>query len=79
MPSFRSRILKKNITAQYIVAYGDLQQLNFNKEVNDLLRNEEKILKLLTQKNVYRQTDYLTFLVTLEQQNLSIKRIADSI
>ena len=67
--------LKKSITAQYITAYGDLLQLNFNKEVSDLLHKEESILKELTQRNVYRQTDYLTFLVTLQQQALQYKQL----
>lgn len=64
--------LKKNIIAQYITAYGDLQQYNFNKEVVELLSKEEDLLKKLTRSNVYRQSDYLTFLVTLQQQQLQL-------
>jgi len=62
--------LKKAITAQYITAYGDLEQYKFNREIVDLLSKEEDILKQLTRSNVYRQSDYLTFLVTLKQQEL---------
>ncbi len=68
--------LNRNIIAQYITTYGDEQQLNFSKEINTLLTREEIILKKLTQGNVYKQVDYLTFLVTLEQQQLSIKQNA---
>ena len=68
--------LKRTIIAQYVTAYGDLQQLNFNKEVNALLVREEAILKKLTQNNVYKQSDYLAFLVTLQQQALLIKQAA---
>jgi outer membrane protein TolC len=64
--------LKKAITAQYITAYGDLQQFKFNQEVVDLLSKEEDLLKKLTQANVYHQSDYLTFLVTLKQQQLQL-------
>ena len=64
--------LKKAITAQYITAYGSLQQLKFNQEVIDLLSKEEDLLKKLTRTNVYRQSDYLTFLVTLKQQQLTL-------
>lgn len=64
--------LKKAITAQYITAYGSLQQLRFNQEVIDLLNKEEDALKKLTRSNVYRQSDYLTFLVTLKQQQLAL-------
>lgn len=64
--------LKKAITSQYITAYGSLQQLKFNQEVIDLLSKEEDLLKKLTRANVYRQSDYLTFLVTLKQQQLQL-------
>ena len=68
--------LKRTIAAQYISAYGSLQQLNFNKEVNALLVKEEPVLKKLTQSNVYKQIDYLAFLVTLQQQELLVKQAA---
>lgn len=68
--------LIKMVIAQYITAYGDLQQLNFNREINSLLSKEETILKKLTEKNVYRQVDYLAFLVTLQQQGLLIKQLS---
>ncbi len=64
--------LKKAITTQYITAYGDLQQFKFNQEVIDLLTKEEELLKKLTRANVYHQSDYLTFLVTLKQQQLQL-------
>jgi outer membrane protein TolC len=68
--------LKRTITAQYITAYGDLQQLNFSTEIYTLLRKEDTILKTLTEHNVYRQTDYLTFLVTFQQQELVARQLA---
>jgi hypothetical protein len=64
--------LKKAVTAQYITAYGDLQQFNFNREVVALLSKEEELLKTLTRSNVYHQSDYLIFLVTLKQQQLQL-------
>ncbi len=64
--------LKKAVTSQYITTYGSWQQYSFNKQVFDLLSKEDTILKKLTQSAVYRQTDYLTFLVTLQQQQLAI-------
>lgn len=66
--------LKRTITAQYILAYGDEQQLSYLRETFDLLKSEDDLLKKLTQNNVYRQTDYLTFLVTLQQQELATKQ-----
>ena len=67
--------LKKNVTAQYITTYGDLQQLKFNRGMFTLLQKEESLLKDLTQKNVYRQTDYLTFLVALKQVGLLVQQL----
>lgn len=67
--------LKKNITTQYITAYGSWQQFNYNNEMLSLLKKEENILKQLAEKGVYRQTDYLTFLVTIQQQEIQIKQI----
>jgi outer membrane protein TolC len=64
--------LKRAVTTQYITAYGDLLQMRFNQEVIDLLSKEEGLLKKLTRANVYRQSDYLTFLVTLKQQQLQL-------
>ncbi len=63
--------IKKSIISQYITTYGDQLQLDFNDEVISLLVNEDSILKELTQKNVYKQADYLSFLVTLQQQQLT--------
>ncbi|HEY0244952.1 MAG TPA: TolC family protein, partial [Mucilaginibacter sp.] len=64
--------LKRAITAQYITAYGSLQQLKFSREIVALLSKEENLLKQLTRSNVYKQSDYLTFLVTLKQQQLLV-------
>ena len=63
--------IKKAIISQYILAYSDQLQLDFNDQLISLLTKEEDILKKLTQKNVYKQADYLSFLVTLQQQQLT--------
>jgi outer membrane protein TolC len=67
--------LKKTITTEYITAYGISQQLSYNKEILSLLKKEETILKQLAQNGVYRQTDYLAFLVTIQQQELQSNQI----
>ncbi len=68
------RDLKKTITAQYIAVYGDMITTNFNKEILDLLSKEEAILKSLTRDNIYKQSDYLTFYVTYQQQQLAFRQ-----
>lgn len=67
--------LKKAVTSQYITAYGVSQQFAYNNEMLSLLKKEEIILKQFAEKGIYRQTDYLTFLVTIQQQELQISQI----
>jgi hypothetical protein len=67
--------LKKNIIAQYIAVYSDQLQIDFNNKLYDLLQKQDIILKKLTQQNVYKQVDYLSFLVTLQQQDLASKQL----
>ncbi|MDB5121525.1 MAG: hypothetical protein JWN56_2743 [Sphingobacteriales bacterium] len=66
--------LQKSIVAQYITAFASQQQLDFNTEVYHLLKDEEGVLKKLTQNNVYKQAEYLTFFVSLQQQELLAKQ-----
>ena len=70
--------LRKTIIAQYISAYGNYQQYSFNKEVLQLFKKEQNILKNLTEKGIYRQTDYLSFLVTMQQQELLISQLRNN-
>jgi outer membrane protein TolC len=65
----------KTITDQYIVTYGEQLQLDFNNDINNLLKKEDSLLKILTQNNVYRQTDYLSFVVTKQQQLLTTSQL----
>jgi len=65
----------KTITDQYILTYGEQLQLDYNYEVNSLLMREDSLLKILTQNNVYRQTDYLSFAVTVQQQQLATSQL----
>ena len=64
--------LTKSIIGQYITTYGSLQQYKFSRQVVELLTQEDDVLKKLTRANVYRQSDYLTFLVTLKQQEVAL-------
>lgn len=65
------RDLVRTITDQYITTYADQLATVFTKEVFDLMKNEEIMLKKLTEQNVFRQTDYLNFYVTMQQQELT--------
>jgi hypothetical protein len=65
-----ARDLKKNIITQYILTYGDQQYFELNREVLDMLRQEELIVKKLAENGYYRQTEYLAFTVNIRQQEL---------
>ncbi|MEZ4927466.1 MAG: hypothetical protein R3A50_14400 [Saprospiraceae bacterium] len=67
--------IRRNVGAQYITAYGAAQQLEFNREVLGLLQREDKIIKRLAEQNIYRQTDYLTFLSSLQQQEVVVSQL----
>ncbi|HSB92327.1 MAG TPA: TolC family protein [Flavitalea sp.] len=61
----------RTITDQYITAYGDLLTVNYSRDLYELLKKEEVALKKLTQSNIIKQTEYLAFTVTLQQQELT--------
>lgn len=65
----------KTITDQYIVTYGEQLQLDFNYEINGLLKKEDSLLKKLTQDNVFKQNEYLGFVVILQQQLLNTTQL----
>lgn len=67
--------LKKNITAQYLTAYADYQQLSSNQQVLQLLDAQQNILLKLAQSGIYKQTDYLTFQVALQTQEITIDQL----
>ncbi len=62
--------LKKTIISQYIITFGDQQFHELNSEVLTLLRQEELIVKKLAESGSYRQTEYLSFIVNIRQQEL---------
>ncbi|MGV8879072.1 MAG: TolC family protein [Sphingobacteriaceae bacterium] len=66
--------LERNITEQYLLAYASQQDVDFNQQLVDLLANEDTLLRKLTRSNIYKQSEYLTFLVTYQQQKLTLQQ-----
>lgn len=64
--------LVRTITDQYVVAYGGLLSADYNKELYDILVKEEVVLRKLSQANVFKQTDFLSFTLTMQQQELTL-------
>jgi outer membrane protein TolC len=63
--------LEKTIAEQYITAYGDQLTMDNSKELYELLKREQEILKKLAQSNVIKQTEFLAFDITMQQQELT--------
>lgn len=67
--------LKKNIISQYLTTFGDWQQWKSNKEVYQILQSQQDILKQLTAQGIYKQTDYLNYLTSLQSQEVSVDQL----
>ena len=67
--------LIKSITDQYILVYGEQLQLDFNRDIVTRLQMGDTILKRLTRDNVYKQSEYLVYAVTLQQQQLTTAQL----
>jgi len=63
--------LVKTITEQYIIAYGDQLTMDYSRELFELLKKEEEALKKLAQSGVIKQTEFLAFTITMQQQELT--------
>ena len=66
--------LKKTISNQYLTAYNSYSQIHFNQSVLKLLEGEFSTLKILVQKGIYQQTDYLNLSTSIQSQKISIKQ-----
>jgi outer membrane protein TolC len=64
--------LKKAITMQYLSACSVSNDLAFNRELLASSKDEELILKQLVEKGLYRQVDYLSFMVQLKGQEVLV-------
>ncbi|HLO58175.1 MAG TPA: TolC family protein [Bacteroidales bacterium] len=58
----------KDITIQYINAYGSYREYLYNREVLNLLQQQDVLIRRLTEQNTFSQAEYLTFLIALGQQ-----------
>lgn len=66
--------LDQQITDQYIATYTSQQQYRLSMEIIHLLNQEDIVLKKLTQAAAFKQTDYLTFKVTFQQNELTLEQ-----
>lgn len=67
--------IRKNVIDQYISVYGLLQQVKFLGEELDLMHKQEIIFKKLTSSGIYKQTEFLAFMVLLQQQDIQLIQV----
>jgi outer membrane protein TolC len=66
--------LREGITSQYLTAFSDLQQVQFNQGILDQLRNEQELVNSLVGKGIYQQTDAMSLSVTITAQKIAIRQ-----
>lgn len=67
--------LKKAITGAYLDAWSTYSDISVNLELLSFAKEQEKILKSLTASGIYKQTDYLSFMIDLQGQELQVREL----
>lgn len=67
--------LRKNITEQYLAAYSDYNEILLDKNIIELSAQQSGILKQLVQQGIYKQSDYLSFLLELQSQKTQLTQL----
>ena len=66
------RDLRRAITAQYLAVCSVFSDITFEKQLISQGRDEEKMLAGMVQNGLYKQTEYLSFLLELESLELQL-------
>ncbi|MDP4275718.1 MAG: TolC family protein, partial [Bacteroidota bacterium] len=67
--------LKRTITDQYLTAYTDYSELEFNKKFLKIIYEERDILRQLVEQGIYKQTDFLSFTIETQTQEMLIQQL----
>ena len=70
-----SNDLKRLITNQYLQAFADFSNFNFSQLFLKLMYNQKDFLKQFVEHGLYKQTDYLSFLIETQNQEMLAKQI----
>jgi len=70
-----SNDLKRLITNQYLQAFADFSNLNFSQLFLNLMYEQKDLLKQFVEHGMYKQTDYLSFLIETQNQEVLAKQI----
>jgi outer membrane protein TolC len=67
--------IKKEITSAFLDAWSTYSDISVNLELVSFAKEQEKILKSLTENGIYKQTDYLSFMIDLQGQELQVREL----
>lgn len=67
--------LRLSITTQYLTTYEKWEEILYNDQLLDLLKKEEVLIKKMTEGLLYKQTEYLSFHVNMQQQQLLLSQL----
>lgn len=67
--------LKKAVTFAYLDTWSTYSDISVNLELLSFAKEQEKILKSLTASGIYKQTDYLSFMIDLQGQELQVREL----
>jgi outer membrane protein TolC len=68
--------LKRMISAQYVAAFADLNELTFNKSSLELIRRENEIISKFVSQGLYRQTDLLLLQIETQTQEILVEQLS---
>jgi len=66
--------LKKSITFQYITAYADYEELQFNLKMTEMLAEQQKGVKYLVEAGIYQQIDFMNLEVSGKALEITYKQ-----
>jgi outer membrane protein TolC len=67
--------LKRIISAQYIAAFADLNELDFNSSSLELVHREIEIVSRFVSQGLYKQTDLLSLQIETQTQEILVNQL----
>ena len=66
--------LRRNITDQFLTAYAFETQLAFSRTLLAQLRQQDEMLRLLVNSGIFKQTQYLSFYLSVRTQEVTVEQ-----
>ena len=66
--------LRRTVTDQFLTTYAARQQLTFSQELLAQLRQQDRLLRRLVDGGLYRQTQYLSYYLSVRSQEVAVQQ-----